>query len=430
MGWSNLMRALVIGGARSGSGVALLLRKEGYEVTLVSRDDFEMRGELEEKGIKVVLNDAYDPRYEGVDLVVKNPGIPNSHSLVKHFPNFTNEVEIAAKYNSLGKYYAISGSNGKTSTVNLLYEMLQRKDETALLAGNVGISLSQKLYESGNIAQNVALELSSFQIENLFEFKPEVYALLNLSPDHLDRYESEEAYYQTKVRLINQAKIFIRNLDDENIVRLTQDMKVNTLDLSLEKQADIYIKDGQAFFQDVVLFEVELLHLKMKHHLYNALFAASMAYLAGVDVLDIQAVLREFKGVEHRLEYVGRKNDVLFYNDSKATNPNSTQIALTSFDKPVILLAGGKDEGISFAPLKEYEKYTKAVYLFGESKDKLKEVFTQATLVEDLNEAFSLATQLAEKEDIILLSPACASYDQFKNFEKRGELFKSLVLDQ
>ena len=421
------MRALVIGGARSGMGVSLLLNKEGYDVTLVSRDPFDTIELLESKGIKVVLDDKETDKYDDFELIVKNPGIPNTHPLVKRFKHVYNEIEIASRFNPKGQYYAISGTNGKTTTTHLLHAMLMKKDNHALLAGNIGIPLSQKIYEEGDLKRDVALEIAAFQIEGTEKFSPVVYALLNLTPDHLDRFENADAYYNAKLKLVESSQTFIRNIDDANIVRLTKNVKTDVLNLSLKEKADIYIDQNTAYFKDQFLFDINDLKLKAEHNMSNALFAASMAYLAGVSVMDIQSVLKEFTGIEHRLEYVDTIKGVAYYNDSKGTNPESTEKALTSFDQPILLLAGGYDENIEFDVLSKYASKCKEVYLFGQSKSKLKEIFKDAHLVEDMASAFKLASEAATEGDVVLLSPACASYDQFKNFEERGTIFKSYV---
>lgn len=424
------MKALVIGGARSGSGVANLLNQKGYSVTLVSRDAFEGMENLVSQGIDVILDDRETDAYDNYDLIVKNPGIPNSHPLVKRFKQVINEIEVATTYNPSGAYYAISGTNGKTTTTQLLYEMLMRKDTEALLAGNIGISLSQKVFEEGDKKRDVALEIAAFQIEGLDSFRPKAFALLNLTPDHLDRYETEEAYYQAKLKLAPFADVFVRNIDDKNIKNLTKDFQGKVVDISMtDDAADVFVKDNQVYFGDVCLFDTSILKVSGAHNLLNAMFASTLAYLAGVHVKDIQAVLSDFSGIEHRLEFVSKVNDVLFYNDSKATNPESVEKALQSFKQPIILLAGGYDENVSFDLLKQYESKLKRVYLFGQSKYKLKEVFDKGILVEDMKEAFSLAIKEIEAGDVVLLSPACASYDQFKNFEERGQIFKTLVND-
>lgn len=422
------MKALIIGGARSGYGVARLLRRMQYEVYLVSRDDFEKRFELENRGVIVSLNDQDTDAYDDVDLVVKNPGIPNSHPLVSRFDHVINEIEIATQFHTNGHYYAISGTNGKTTTTTLLYEMLLRKDESAVLAGNVGISLSEKVDEIGNANVDVALEISAFQIEGTPNFKPDVYALLNLTPDHLDRFDSEYDYYQAKLALIPNSKVFIRNIDDQNIVKLTAKTE-NTLDVSLEQQADITVTDGWAMYKDIKLFDVADLKVVGRHNVFNALVAGTIAYMAGVAIVEIQAVIQNFSGVNHRIEYVDTLNGVQFYNDSKATNPESTEKALKAFDGNIILLAGGYDKHISFDLLQSYNDKIKKAFLFGESKVALSKVFDNYDMVQDMASAFHKALKIAKPGDIVLLSPACASYDQFENFEARGDYFKKMVND-
>ena len=418
------MKALVIGGAKSGYGASLLLQKLGYSVVLVSRDDFEGSKELEKLGVKVILDDSDTDAYDAYDLVIKNPGIPNYHQLVKRFDTVYNEIEIAFNYHTKGRYYAISGTNGKTTTTTLLHEMLKRKSEEALLAGNIGIALSEMIYKLGNEPVDVALEISAFQMEGSPNFAPEVYALLNLTPDHLDRFKDEESYYKAKLTPIKKSKWFIRNIDDENIVRLTTKDE-QTLDVSLSRKADIYIEDNAGYFKGVKLFDLDILKVVGEHNILNALVASSMAYLANVSIKDIRYVLSNFKGVEHRLEYVEEIDGVRYYNDSKATNPESTEVALKSFDQSVILLAGGYDKKISFDLLKDYP--VKLAILYGESKYQLAKIFKNYILVENLEEAMKVAQEKSTKGDVVLLSPACASYDQFESFEKRGNLFKDIV---
>lgn len=422
-----MKKALVIGGARSGYGAACLLKDLDYDVTLVSRDDFDSRHVLEAMGVRVILNDQDTDQFDDVDLVIKNPGIPNEHPLVKRFDKVYNEIDVATQYHTKGTYYAISGTNGKTTTVTLLYEMLKRKDKDALLAGNVGFSLSEVLHHEKNTKRDVALEISAFQMEGTPNFNPHVYALLNLTPDHLDRYESESHYYQAKLDIIPRADIFIRNIDDENIRKLTHKTE-QTLDISLLGAADVYLKGDVIYFKSQPLFSKRDLKIVGDHNLFNATVAAVMAYLAGVKLEDIQSVLQEFKGVEHRLEYVDEIKGVAYYNDSKATNPESTYQALKAFDlKRVILLAGGFDKKIHFNLLEEFSSQLKSVHLFGDSKSQMHETFPNATLHETMTEAFQYAHKKSKKGDIILLSPACASYDQFKDFEERGHQFKQLV---
>ncbi len=419
------MKALVIGGARSGYGAAVLLNQMGYGVTLVSNSDFERRIDLESMGVEVVLDDSETSKYDHYDIIVKNPGISNKHPLVRRFDAVINEIELASLVNKKADYYCVSGTNGKTTTVTMLYEMLRKKDNRALLAGNVGIALSEEVYKSGDIKRDIALEISAFQLDNTPSLKPRVYSLLNLSPDHLDRYDSVDDYYGAKLSIIDRAEYFIRNFDDKVLVERTKG--VNAIDVSLVERKDVYVEDGFAYFKDISLFAVNELKVLGEHNLMNAMFASTMAFIAGVSIENIRAVLRVFGGVSHRIEYVDTIEGVSFYNDSKGTNPEATVTALKSFDLPVILLAGGHDENISFDLLKQYNDRVKTAILFGESKNKLETVFDNSILVNNLKEAFEQAWEMAQNGDIILLSPACASYDQFKNFEERGDLFKYYV---
>lgn len=422
------MRALVIGGARSGIGIAKLLNQQGYNVILATNQDFKERPELEKLGIVVHLDDKDLSLVTNYDLVVKNPGIPNDHPLVSKFEGVVNEIEIASKIASDYKIYAISGTNGKTTATTLLHQMLLKKDSKALLAGNVGYALSEAVYHDGNSKRDVALEIAAFQMEGTPTFAPEVYGLINLTPDHLDRFASENDYYQAKLNILPNVKCFVRNADDQNIMNLTANYRGKVVDVSLDRlDTKVYLKDNAVWFENLELFKIASLKVVGKHNLLNATMAATIAYLAGVKLEDIQSAIAEFKAVEHRIEFVDTIDGVDYYNDSKATNPESCEVALQAFDRPLILLAGGYDKHISFEILRKYAQKLKHVYVFGESADQLMAVFESATRVETMHEAFDLASKQATHGDVVLLSPACASYDQFDNFEQRGNIFKQLV---
>ena len=420
------MRVLILGAGLSGLGAAHLMNQKGHDVTLANGSIFDS-SELETLGIKCVYSDDISVNDGSFDVFIKAPGIPDRHPLVASFDTVYNEIEWAAHYAPDYDFYCISGTNGKTTSTMLLHAMLERKNKNALLAGNVGIALSEKVFQEGNHQCDVALEISAFQIDGLKDFHAKAYGLLNLSPDHLDHYDDIKDYYGAKVALAAMSDVFIRNIDDATVVEWTQDIKENALDLSLNSDADIMIKEGAIVFKDTVLFIINNYKLVGKHNLYNAALAASLAYLAGVSVEDISIAISEFKAVEHRCEYVDTIKGVDYYNDSKATNPESVDVCLQSFNKPVYLLAGGYDKKISFNILKKSSDRVAHAYLFGQSANQLAEIYPQHTLVETMEEAFKLATKATENGDTILLSPACASYDQFKNFEERGNQFKSLV---
>ena len=422
------MKALVIGGARSGIGVAHLLNQKGFTVVLATNQDFEERGDLEAKGIIVSLNDRDLSLVDDYDVVVKNPGIPGSHPLVSQFKHVVNEIEVAARFAPHYDFYAISGTNGKTTTVSLLYDMLSRKDTNALLAGNVGYALSEAVYRDGDFKRDVALEIAAFQMEGTPTFSPKVYGLLNLTPDHLDRFENEAAYYQAKLNILDNVGIFVRNVDDKTIVAKTTTLKPRCIDISMQRMdTDVFIKAGWVVFHDTKLFAIKDLKLVGSHNVMNAMFAATMASLAGVDTASIQASIAAFKGVHHRIEFVREYRGVRYYNDSKATNPESCEVALQAFDRPIHLLAGGYDKHISFDILKKYESKIASLHVFGDSAQQIKSVFPQAVVVETMAQALSAASEMAQENDVVLLSPACASYDQFDNYEQRGDIFKTLV---
>lgn len=422
------MNALVIGAGISGLGCARLLNSESYDVTLVSNRDFSSRKECEAIGIKVYLDDQDMSLVKDYDLVVKSPGIPNDHPLVSQFTNVIDEIEVAWRFTKDSSYYAISGTNGKTTTSSLLFAMLQHKSARALLAGNVGVSLSESVLKDRGV-RDVALEISAFQLEQCPTFAPKVFGLLNLTPDHLDRYDSVEDYYGAKLSVLDRVGTFIRNCDDVEIVKRTQNTTNNVINISLltRENMDVYRQDEAIYFKDVKLFDLSDLRLVGEHNIMNASFAALMAYLAGVDLKDIVLTLRSFGGVEHRCEYVRTIDGVRFYNDSKATNPESCVVCLNAFKAPTILLAGGYDKKISFDILKPFAKTLKAVYLFGESALQLKEIFPDALIVDSMDSALDEALEIVEFGDVVVLSPACASYDQFDNFEQRGDIFKNLV---
>ncbi|CAM3662370.1 UDP-N-acetylmuramoyl-L-alanine--D-glutamate ligase [Erysipelothrix urinaevulpis] len=413
------MKTVLIGAGRSGVGAARLLSLGSDEVTLYNEQSFPEMSELEAIGINVEIASFSLIDIQAYDCIIKAPGVPG-------FDQAINEVEVAYLNADAYKLYAVSGTNGKTTTTHLLHEMLKQIDQGALATGNIGYALSQAVYDHGNTQRKVALEISAFQMDGLRETQFDIYALMNLSPDHLDRYESVEDYYSAKLSMLQKSKHCIINVDDKNIME-----RINTtteyISLSLVGPADIYKKGKSVYFKHEELFQIGDLKLPGKHNLMNAMFAASIAYLAGVTPAQIQDVLHEFKGVEHRLEYIREINGVRFYNDSKATNPESTEVCLKSFDEKIHLIAGGFDKKISFELLGRYKEGLAGVYVYGESAHLLKEVFPNAKIFETMLEASEEAYKMAKENEVVVLSPACASYDQFKNFEERGMIFKQYI---
>lgn len=426
-------KALVIGAARSGIAAAKLLKKAGYDVILTDMKEIDRKG-LE--GI-TVYDQGHPECLKEMEyaLIVKNPGIPYTAPLIKYFVDRNDkiytEIETASSLAKNFHYGAITGTDGKTTVTTLLYEMLKKKDPNAQVAGNIGIPLSDVVLEHGNENLDVALELSNFQLLGIETFHPDVCTVTNLAPDHLDYMDSLESYYRSKMKIYQNCTKddwFIRNVDDEMIMKYATNIPCTVIDFSLKREdVDLYKKDGAAWLGEIKLFDIKDLKIVGDFNCGNAMMAACMAYKLGVSLDEIQSVIKEFKGVEHRIEFVREIDGVRVYNDTKATNTHAACAALSAFDGNVILLCGGKDKHISFDDLKQYDQEVKHCFSFGETKDRFKDIFAHQTSVETMEEAFDEAMKIAEPGDVVLLSPACSSFDQFKNYEIRGKIFKGIV---
>lgn len=430
------MKVLVIGSAKSGFAVAKLLRKQGYDVIITDQNEIKNKNELEDLGIQVV--DGGHPDWlknTEYEFVVKNPGIKYSVDIIDYFVRnhikIYTEIEIAYNYAKKFNYGAITGTNGKTTITSMLYECLKMNGK-AIAAGNIGTPLSVWALEHGDSEKDVALELSNFQLLGVEKFRPAVSVVCNLAPDHLDYMPTVESYYESKMNIaMNQKEDdwFLRNVDDELVMHYAQDIKCRIIDFSLKRQdVDLYIKDGEVIFENEHLFYVKDLKVVGMHNVSNAMIAGVMALKLGVSRENVEKALSSFKGIEHRIEYIGQKDGIKFYNDSKATNTQAACIALASFDKNILLLAGGKDKGISFDEMKEYDDRVKHCFTFGQTKEKIASEFTNATQCETMLDALYEAMKIAKAGDVILLSPACSSYDQFKSYEQRGDIFREECL--
>ncbi len=426
---------LVIGAAKSGVAVAKLLHRHGYDVVITDMKDIKEKEELVSLGIEVFENGHPEQlKRDDYEFVVKNPGIKYTVPFVKYFVDHNvqilTEIEIGYRYAKKFHYGAVTGTNGKTTITTMLYQMLQRKGN-AVVAGNIGFPLSSLAYEFEQEEKSVALELSNFQLLGIDTFAPEVSVVCNLAPDHLDYMPSVELYYESKMRIYENSKKddwFLRNVDDPTVMKYAKDIPCTVIDFSLNRtDVDLYRKNGCVWLRDVMLFEEKTFPVVGDYNLSNAMIASCMAYKLGVSLADIRETIANFHPVEHRLEYLGKKDGIKFYNDSKATNTHATTAALSSFEKNIILLAGGHDKGISFDDLKQYDNRVKLCISFGETKEKFKPIFSNVICVETMQNALDEAMKKAEEGDIILLSPACSSYDQFPNYEIRGELFKKMV---
>ena len=430
-----MSKALVIGAALSGTAVSKLLNKKGYEVFLTDSNLVKNKEELESLGIHVFDGGHPDSlKEQDYELIVKNPGIKYDNPFIKYYTDkgceLLNEIEVASRYVNY-KYIAITGTNGKTTTTTLAGEILKKQyGDRAFVSGNIGKPLSDIVLEHENEECYVALEISAFQLLACPKFKPDVACILNLTPDHLDYYSKLEDYYDAKALVLKNMdnnSYYLLNIDDKEVAKRIDANKTNIIKYSLNESLDIRLDNGKVYYKDNYLFDKNDLNIVGEHNLTNAMVAAVSCYLLGVKQEFIQKTIKEFKGIEHRIEFVKEINGVKFYNDSKATNVDSGVVALKSFDKPVVLLAGGHDKHTGFNEIVPYLNKVKKMYVFGETKYQLKDLYKNAILTETMEEAIKKAFAECSNGDIVLLSPFCSSYDQFKNFEERGNIFKKIV---
>jgi UDP-N-acetylmuramoylalanine--D-glutamate ligase len=437
-------RVLVIGLAKSGFAAAKLLHELGAIVTVNDQKPFEENKEaqqLEQLGIRVICGGhPLELLDEPFDLVVKNPGIPYTNPMVKKaiekgLPVVT-EVELAYHI-SEAPFIGITGSNGKTTTTTLIYEMLREGEKRPLLAGNIGMAACE-VAKKAEASNWLVTELSSFQLAGIRDFHPRISVLLNIFDAHLDYHGTKEAYVQAKANIFkNQTNedYAVVNADDELVMQLAENIHAQKVAFSTTKVIDrgAYINNGFIYWNDEKVTAIADIVLPGKHNLENILAAVAVAKLLGVDNKAIYQVLTTFTGVKHRLQYVATIEGRKFFNDSKATNILATQKALSAFEKEsVILLAGGLDRGNEFDALLPYLRNVKAIVLFGQTAPKIARVAKQAGIetieyVDNVEKAVPVAYQLSEPGDVILLSPACASWDQYKTFEQRGDIFIDAV---
>ncbi len=429
-----MKNVLIIGCARSGYWASKLLNRKGYNVTITDARAIKEKEELEDLGITVYDNGHPDCIKDvEYDFVVKNPGIPYSNELVSYYVNKGTkvicEIESALEYPSKYEIAAITGTNGKTTITTMVYDILKEQFK-AYACGNIGTPVSEIVYEHEDEDAKLSLEISAFQLLGSPNFHPECAVITNLTPDHLDYFDSLDDYYKAKTLVYKNMKDddwFILNIDDEECVKYCKDIKCKVITVSLEKEADLCLHGEDVTLFGEVLFDKDDLKIIGKHNLFNAMVAACLAYKLGATPDCIRSVISNFRGVEHRIEYVREVSGVKYYNDSKGTNTDSTVIALKAFDKPVILLAGGHDKHTGFKGIEENKDRIKKLITFGETRDMLASIKGDSIVCETMAEALEKAKEIAISGDVVLLSPACSSYDQFKNFEERGRIFKELV---
>ncbi len=436
-------KVLILGFARSGYDAAKFLLKRGNTVYLTDMKedhDKDQMKELEELGIHFVLGSHPDDLLDkSFDYLIKNPGVPIDHKYVLKAKELgievINEVEMAYRLlpNNI-KFIGITGTNGKTTTTTLIYKFLIEDGKRAHLTGNIGYPLTgflDKLQENDIIV----METSCQQLENLTKFNPDIAVMTNLSPAHIDFLKSYENYKRVKAKIFQNhtsKNIAILNLENEDVLEVTKNIKSTVKYFSSKKEINgSYIKDDAIYYYDEKIIDLKDIQLIGTHNYENIMAAIMVVKELGVKNESIIKVLKEFKGVEHRIEYVRELNGIKFYNDSKATNIKATQIALSSFKTPVIILLGGLDRGHDFFELKDYMKYVKHIVALGECRNRVEEFAKKLSIpctnVETIREAVPAAVKVAENGDTILLSPASASWDQYKKFEDRGDEFKKIV---
>ncbi len=434
-------KIFVLGMARSGYEVSKYLSRYNNEiiVTDAKEQDRDKVKELESLGVKVVItNKPADLLDETFDLVIKNPGIKYTNPLVVKANSLgiavVNEMEVASYFFPKNlQVIGVTGSNGKTTTTNLIHEMLKASHKNVIMAGNMGIPVCSIL---DNLTDDtiLLLEVSIQQLCNLSHFKTNVSVLTNLTPTHIDFLDTYENYKNTKKRIFNNHSdedIAILNMGNADEMELTKDIKSHKIYFSSKVDTDICVKGDYLNYFGEDIIKLEDIKLQGMHNYENACCAIGAVKQYGVSNEAITQVLKTFGGVEHRLEFVRKVNGVEYYNDSEATNTISTIIALKAFKKPEILILGGLDRGHSFDPLNDYIGNVKLVGCYGETKQKIEEWAHKMNLpvkvFDNLHDTTMYIASVASPGDVVLLSPACASWDQYKCCEDRGDEFKSIV---
>lgn len=434
-----------MGAGESGVGAAILAKKQGWDVFV---SDFgsvkeKFASELEVLGVEWEQGKHSEERILNSKLIVKSPGIPETTPLVlkalaKGIP-VISEIEFAGYYTD-AKTICVTGSNGKTTTALLLYHILKKGGLNIGLAGNVGESFAKQVAEKE--FDYYVLELSSFQLDGMFDFKVDIALLMNITPDHLDRYDYKMAnYIASKFRIAQnqtEADWLIYNYDDPNISEFIakSNFKAQLAPFSLTEPQAVggYINKEQLTINinDQFTMSIHDLALKGKHNAQNSLASGIASRILEIRKESVRESLSDFVNVEHRLEFVAKVHGIEFINDSKATNVNSTWFALESMDKPTVWIVGGVDKGNDYSELFELVKdKVKAIVCLGKENDKIKEAFgtitTEIYEASSAMEAVAYGYRLARKDETVLLSPACASFDLFENYEERGNEFKKAV---
>jgi len=434
-------KIFILGMARSGFSAAKLLAKYNNKILITDMKEQNESdiNELKNMGVKFIQTDKPEELLTNdFDVVIKNPGVHPEHPLCKKAKKLsipvTNEMEVAYSFLLEGvKIIGITGSNGKTTTTTIIYNILKKANLPVHLGGNIGYPLCS-IVESVKSNDILVLEVSSHQLNDFIDFKTDMSILTNLSEVHIDHFGTYDNYKAQKIKIFNHhtdKNIGIINKDNLDSINSTKNINSTKIFFSSTQDADICIKNNYVVYKNENIINLSDIKLKGNHNYENIMSAIVIAKEFNVSNDVILDVLKDFGGVEHRLEFVKDVNGREFYNDSKATNVKSTQIALSAFSSPTILILGGLDRGHSFDELSSYLKNVKLIACYGETKERIKtfadSLNINCIVVDNLTEATVEAYNNSEKGDTILLSPACASWDQYKCFEDRGEEFKQIV---
>ena len=442
-------RVLVFGSGKSGIGAAELLGQVGAcPVLYDGNPDLDKEAVLH-KTASIKETDIYagglpEEVQKSLDLAVLSPGVPTDLPLVKSFYEqglpVWGEVELAFRTGK-GRVLAITGTNGKTTTTALLGKIMEDAEDSVFVVGNIGTPYTSKALEMTEDSVTVA-EISSFQLETIEKFAPCVSAILNITEDHLNRHHTMEEYIRVKELIVKNQKpedVCVLNYEDPVLREFGKNIVPQTVYFSSERRLEkgIFLEDGQIILktedQEISLVKTDDLKLLGKHNFENVMAAAAMAYYAGVSVESIQKSICEFTAVEHRIEYVTEKNGVVYYNDSKGTNPDAAIKGIQAMNRPTWLIGGGYDKGSSYDEwLNSFDGKVRSLVLIGQTKEKIREAAERlgvcsCILCEDLQEAVKICAEKAQPGEAVLLSPACASWGQFDNYEQRGDCFKEYV---
>lgn len=441
-------KTLVFGSGISGIGAARLLEKKGAEVILydsdVSLDVNAIKEEISKQGCTNIITGVFpETLLSELDLVVLSPGVPTDLSEIQKMKEkkipVIGEVELAFIYGK-GDVLAITGTNGKTTTTALLGEIVEEATGDVFVVGNIGNSYTQAIEHMTEKSVTVA-EMSSFQLESIDTFRPKVSAILNITPDHLNRHHTMEAYVEAKYAIAkNQQKqdICVLNYEDENLRKFGKEIKAQVLYFSSQRKLEkgIYLDHKDIIYKDKEehrLCRVEELRVLGVHNYENVMAAAAMSAAYGIPMDVVVTCIKRFAGVAHRIEFVAEKNHITFYNDSKGTNPDAAIRGIQAMNRPTVLIGGGYDKDSSYKEwIESFEGKVKQLILTGETKENIaKEAracgFEAITLTDTFEEAVMSSIKAAEPGDAVLLSPACASWGMFSNYEERGDKFKEIV---